>query len=68
MCDHEYIDGELKVHPPGPETDVCAQPVQRVPRTAVLITRGQIAVNIEFEWVRKDVLHVMRGRLGNDDL
>ena len=55
MCDHQHIDGQLKFHPPGAQTSVRAQPVRRVPGTAVLITRRQIAVDIEFEGVGEDV-------------
>ena len=64
---HEYVDGQLQFHPPGAEAHVRAQPIRRVTLTAMLVARRQVAVDVEREGVGEDVVHEMRGCLGNVD-
>ena len=61
--DHEKIDRQLQHHPPGTQTFVGAEPVGSVSGTVMLKSGRQVAVDVEFERVGKDILHVMGGCL-----
>ena len=57
----------MQLHPPGAETLVRTQPVRGVPGAAMLMARGQVAVDVELPGIRKDLAHVMRGGHGDVD-
>ena len=64
---HQQVGGQVHLGQPGAETGVRAQAVRGVPGADMLLAGRLIAVDVEFEGIGKEVIHVVRCRLDDED-
>ena len=65
--DQQQVHRHLHLHHPGAETRVRAQAVRGVTAAEMLLARLRVAVDVEFEGVGEEVLHVVGRGCGDVD-